>query len=193
VDLQPINSMKMVRKLKIDYLTDEMLARLEMKEMREFHLSTIFSTENGRVDELGPDYHLESWMAFINKHSQLEVLHVPYCCLIFELLQITLENLPLLKSLEMNVKVFDFNFNPVEVCDVNPEDTEDTDDYSPDSFDWEEYSDKYKNEQAREIVKLIGEKYDSFEHLKLDFEDDPVRTWVLNYLEKNYPGVKLNK
>jgi hypothetical protein len=37
MDLSPINSMKQIRKLEIDYMTDDMVTQLQLKEMREFH------------------------------------------------------------------------------------------------------------------------------------------------------------
>jgi hypothetical protein len=87
-----------------------------------------------------------------------------------EQLQITLENLPLLKSLEF----------AVYGCDFVPDDPE----LSAEDF---------KKEQAEEVARLIGEKYDSLEHLKLDVYNDLIRTCILNYFDQKYPGVKMNK
>jgi hypothetical protein len=86
---------------------------------------------------------------------------------------ITLENLQLLKSLELTVYGCEFIYLHYE--------------------DREEYSEEYKKDQAEEAAKLIGENYDQLQHLKLVFEDDLIRTTILNKLEEHYPGVKLNK
>jgi hypothetical protein len=83
---------------------------------------------------------------------------------------ITLENLPLLKSLEFTVYGCDFIHRLDE-------------DYS---------SEEYKKDQAEEAAQLIGENYDRLEHLKLDFEDEDIRATIFNYLEEHYPDVKLN-
>jgi hypothetical protein len=168
VDLEPINAMKMVRKLEIEHASNEMLAHLELKEMREFHLTNIVSTEDGRVYENGFVDLSESFSTFVNNNCQLEVLHFTHFCLSLEQLQITLESLPLLKSLEF----------AVHGCDFVPDDPE--------------YSEN-KKEQAEEVAKLIGEKYDRLEHLKLTVYDDLIRTCILNYFEKHCPGVELNK
>jgi hypothetical protein len=59
--------------------------------------------------------------------------------------------------------------------------------------DAEYSSDEYKKEQAGKAARLIGEKYDRLEHLKLDVYDDLIHTCILNYLKKRYLNVKLNK
>jgi hypothetical protein len=168
VDLEPINSMKMIRKLEIDYVSDEMLAQLDLKELREFYLTKIVSTVDGRVCDDDFLDHLGSWTKFIESHTQLEVLHVSHCCLGADLLLIALENLPSLKSLEFLVYERDFNY------------------YSDDP---EDLSDPYEKRLAENIARLIGENYDRFEHLKLNLFGDSIRRCVLNYLEKHYPGV----
>jgi hypothetical protein len=169
VDLQPINSMKKIKKLDIYYMTGEMLTQLELKEMREFHMSELLLVDDVlATDELLWIDCLANWKTFTANHSQLEVLHMPECYMCVEFLQITLENLPLLKSLD--IAVYGFILDNSEIS-----------------------ADEYKKEQAEKVARLIGEKYDRFEHFKLDFEDDFIRTIVLNYLEEHYPDVKLNK
>jgi hypothetical protein len=170
VDLEPIHSMKMIRKLEIEYASNEMLAQLALKELREFHLTNIVSTEDDIVYENGFVDLSESWTTFVNNNCQLEVLHMPKCEMSVEQLQITLESLPLLKSLEF----------AVYGCDFVPDDPE----FSEDDF---------KKEQAEEAARLIGEKYDRLEHLKLDVYDDLISATILNYLEEHCPDVKLNK
>jgi hypothetical protein len=171
VDLQPINSMKMIRKLEIEYTTEEMLALLELKELREFHVKEIVSNGDRRVDRLA------DWKTFINNNCQLEVLHMlPKCRLSVEQLVITLENLPLLKSLEFTVFGCD-----IDLFSENSK-------YSSDES-WGEY----KEEQAEKAAQFIGERYGRLKHLKLDFDDAPVRTLIFNYFEDHYPGVKLYK
>jgi hypothetical protein len=165
LNLQPVNSMK-IRKLDIYYMSEEMLAQLELKEMREFRMSEIVSTDGEEEDE----FSLENWTTFINNNCQLEVLHLLECKMSVEQLQVTLENLPLLKSLEFTV----FGF---AAFSENPE-------YS---------ADEYKKEQAEKAAQLIGEKYDRFEHLKLNISCVNIRACILKYLEEHYPGVKLNK
>jgi hypothetical protein len=166
VDLQPINSMKMIRKLEIEYASDEMLAQLTLKELREFHLKKIASTD-GEEDE----FSLENWTTFINNNCQLEVLHMSECKMSVEQLQVTMENLPLLKSLEFTVYGCDWLFF-LRILNS---------------------AEEYKKDQAEKTAKLIGENYDRLEHLKLEFDDDLIRTTILNYLESHYRGVKLNK
>jgi hypothetical protein len=100
VDLLPINSMKMIRKIEMNWMSLEILAQLELKELREFHVTEIVSNQD---DDLDDDDRLVSWRKFIDNHSQLEVLHMPKCKMSVEELQCTLENLSVLKSLEFNV------------------------------------------------------------------------------------------
>jgi hypothetical protein len=166
VDLPP---MKMVRKLDFAYASNEMLAQLEVKGLREFHLNRMLPTVDDEVYEPGFVDHLDDWTKFINNHSQLEVLHVTYP-LNIEVLHIALKNLPLLKSLEFAVGGYEF---------------------IPD--DPEFFPDEYKKDEAEETAQLIGEKYGRLEHLKLKIYDELINTTILNYLEKHYPGVKLNK
>jgi hypothetical protein len=80
-----------------------------------------------------------------------------------EQLQVTLENLKLLKSLEFRVCGCDtaLFFENFEI-----------------------YEEKYK-EQAYKIGKLIAENYDRLQHLKLDFDDELISFWILLYLGNN--------
>jgi hypothetical protein len=169
LDFQSINSMKKIRKLEIECVTERMLSRLELKELRELCIEEIIPTyrEYGRADPF------DNLSTFINNNCQLEILHLlPKCCLSVEQFVITLENLPLLKSLEFTVYGCDF----IHRLDEDSE-------YS---------SEEYKKDQAEEAAQLIGENYDRLEHLKLDFEDEDIRATILNYLEEHYPDVKLN-
>ncbi len=169
VDLEPINSMKMVRKLEMEYASNEMLAQLELKEMRELHVTEIIFMDG---EEPNDEVSLENWSTFIDNNSKLEVLHLPKSKQSVEQLQCTLKNLPLLKSLESTVCG----------CDMGL--------LSDSSAVSEE---EYMKEQAEKVARLIGEIYDRFEHFHLDFEDEVMRTCVLNYLAEHYPEVKLNK
>ncbi len=166
VELQPINSMTMVRKLEIEYTTEEMLAKLELKELREFHSKEIASTLG--YTESAWD-HLNNWRTFISNHGRLEVLHIPSFSLCVDKIQIMLKNFKLLNSLEFTVGHCDFAVLP------------------------KKSSEQYKKEQAEKVALMIGENYDRLEHLKLDFKDDGIRTWVLECFEEHYPGLKLNK
>jgi hypothetical protein len=118
------------------------------------------------------------WLTFTEKHSQLRILHIPSCFLSVALLQITLEYLPLLESLEVRVRGFNYGF----------------------LYDFADLSDlksldRYKKERAEKAANLIGENYDRFEHLKLDFAygSSLIKTIIENHLKKYYPGVKLYK
>jgi hypothetical protein len=161
--------MKMVRKLEMEYASYEMLDQLELKEMRELHVTEIVSTNGEEPDD---EVSLSYWTTFTDNNSNLEVLHLPKSTMSVEQLQCTLKNLPLLKSLESTVCGF--------VLDLLSDSSEVSEE-------------EYMKEQAEEVARLIGEKYDRFEHLKLDFNDEVMRTCVLNYLEEYYPDVKLNK
>jgi hypothetical protein len=88
---------------------------------------------------------------------------MPRCGTSLQHLLVTLEGLPLLKSLETSV-------NGIE-----------------------EYMANSRKEQTEKAAKLIGENYASFEHLNLDFQLTEVNRIVLEFLEKYYPGVKLHK
>ncbi len=154
----------------MDYMTHQLLGQLNLKEMREFHmLALVKLNKKDNDEELKRSF--ESWRKFVDYHSQLEVMHIEYPSMKMEHLQITLENLSSLKSLEFHVRERDFL----------------SDDTSDDFFN------ENKMEQAENIAYLIGEKYDRLEHLKMDFHEDVIRNYVLNYLSKFYPTVKLNK
>jgi hypothetical protein len=171
VDLQPINSMKKIRKLEIDYMTEEMLAQLGLglKELREFQMKEIISTNDEESDD---EVWLDGWKTFIDNHNTLEVLQVLDARLSVQQLQFMLETMPVLKSLEFGVYGCDMALVPK----------------------YPEYSaEEYKKDQAEKTAKLIGENYDRFKHLKLDFDDGDIYAWVLNYLESHYRGVNLNK
>jgi hypothetical protein len=168
VDLKPINSMKQIRKLEIDFMSQEMLVELELKEMREF-----------RISKQGLFWHLDSWKTFIKNHSKLELLHMPRCESSLQHLLVTLEGLPLLKSLESIVSGFIFVlFSPRNNMPKGA---------------IEEYMVKCRKEQTEKAAKLIGENYHRFEHLNLDFQLTEVNRIVLEFLENYYPGVKLHK
>jgi hypothetical protein len=153
VDLKPINSMTKIRKLEIEYILEEMLVQLELKEMREF-----------LVFEESEFIQLASWKTFIENNSKLEILHMPYCKIGLQHLLDTLENLPLLKSLELTVDGFT------------------------------DFLARYDKEHAEKAAKLIGENYHRFEHLKLEFYDaSGIERNILDFLGKYYPGVKLHK
>jgi hypothetical protein len=169
MNLQPINSMKMVRKLEIEYVTEEMLAQLELKEMRQLHIKEVISTDDDDGSEEDDELEdpLANWRTFTENNCQLEVLHVPNSRLSLEKLQNTLENLPLLRSLEFTVYGCDFG----------------------DNLSYRNRK-KYKKEQAIKAAKLIGEVYVRFEHLKLDFDGfNLINSHIYKHLKKYYPGV----
>jgi hypothetical protein len=103
---------------------------------------------------------------------------MPYCYISVEQLQITLENLPLLESLEVIVDDFNYGF----VADFS-------------KLSDEELKTQYEKEQAERAAQLIGENYDRFEHLKIHLDDCNMNIGpiMLNYLEKHHPGITLIK
>jgi hypothetical protein len=188
INLRPIRSMQKIRKFEISYMTEEMFAQLELKQMQEFYL-TCYGTDpfpsytdtvsvNDNFEEVLPNEILESrsasWRAFVNNNCQLKVLDLLDISFPMELLQITLENLPLLKSLRVRVAGYNYSFAK----------------YQPE-FDYEEYKEAYGKEQAEKTAKSIGENYDRFEHLILKLEDDGEH--VVEHLKKYYPKVKTEK
>jgi hypothetical protein len=191
INLKPINSMKKIRSLSIDYLTEEMFAQLDLKQMMEFRMDWFgsnpfiiysdyaFLDEEFDVDVALPIEILEgrstNWRTFINNNCQLEILHMPEARIPMELLQITLENLPLLKNLSMMVD--DCNFSLAH--------------YNPSEYTFDEYLEIYVKEQAVKTAKLIGENYDRFEHLHLVLHDRGEH--VVKHLVENYPKVKVEK
>jgi hypothetical protein len=176
VDLKSINSMKKIRKLEIELTSDEMLTQLKLKELRELHVTEFYSLRDYDDDDSDDDdlgHPLADWRKFINNNSQLEVLCMSECKMSVEQLQIALENLPLLKSLEFTV----YGCNKALLSE-NPEIS----------------AAKYKKEQAEKTARLIGEKYDRLEHLKLNFEPiSGIKRMILNFLGKYYPSVELHK
>jgi hypothetical protein len=92
VDLKSINSMTQIRKLEIDHMSKQILAELQLNQMRELIILK-------RVRFIP----LDNWKSFFTSHCQLETFHMPHCELSIEFLQITLKSLPFLKSLELKV------------------------------------------------------------------------------------------
>jgi hypothetical protein len=86
-DLKPINSMK-IRKLEIDFLTEQMLVDLDLKQMQELII------KSGLLSPL---------KAFFTKHCQLKTFHITVVVLRIGYLPFILETLPLLKSLELEL------------------------------------------------------------------------------------------
>jgi hypothetical protein len=178
MDLQPINSMKQIRKFEIDYVSEVMISRIELNQLQEFRVSRCTNFV-GFVRNIT---HLEfvnlNWKAFIDQNSQLEYLRMPMCFIGVEQLQIALENLPSLKSLEVRLSGCNFGF-ATDFAKLSDE----------------EFKEQYKKEQAERAAQLIGENYDRLEHLKLDlcWDTSELETIMSNYLKKRYPGVKLWK
>jgi hypothetical protein len=87
-----------------------MLAQLTLKELREFYLKEILSTDDeesddddgSKEDEVALDY----WRTFTDNNNKLEVLCMSKCKMSVEQFQIALETLPLLKSLEFTIYGF---------------------------------------------------------------------------------------
>jgi hypothetical protein len=164
VDLNPINSMTKIRKLEIDYIEEEMLTALDLKQMRELVISKSGSFILPTI-----------WKTFFINHCQLEFFHLTDFTVPIQLVSVSLENLPLLKSLELTVDCFIGIDDPAELCR-------------------QELLSRHRKEQSEKAAKLIGENYDHFEHLKLDLREEPsIERIVLYSLEKYYPGVKLQK
>jgi hypothetical protein len=175
VDLRPMNSMKQIRKFEMDYMNDTMIGQLDLKQLREFHMSQwVFDFGLGdeyRFDDDQMD-RMANWLSFIRSSPQLEVLNVPNWDLSIEHLQIALENLPLLKCL--NFKVVGYSFGLIG-----------------DRPDITEYLPQYKLEQAEKTARLIGENYDRFGNLRLELNRDCGKR-VADCLEK-YSNVKIEK
>jgi hypothetical protein len=117
MELSPINSMKQVRKFEIDYMTEEMFDQLKLDQLQELHMSWNLDTDF--LNEVWDEDLLQmvnwNWRTFINNHSQLKILYFPYCKVNVEQLQFALENMPLLKSLELTVK----GYNCEEMPDLD--------------------------------------------------------------------------
>jgi hypothetical protein len=179
LNVKPINSMKKIRKLEIDYLSEEMLAQLDLNQLQEIYVSRCTNYVGLARD--GDDLELVNlnWRSFISSHSQLKILHMSCCCFGVEQLQIALENLPLLTSLELMVKDFNYGFAT---------------DFAQLSDD--EFMEQYKKEQSKRTAQLIGEKYDHLEHLKLNFpcwNSIIAKIRMSEYLEQHHPGASLYK
>ncbi len=175
--LQSINSMK-IKKLEMECMSKEMLTQLELKQLQELHVTQLanFLHQPQNPNDL-ETVNLE-WTIFIDNHSQLKILHLPQCHITVEQLQIALENLPLLESLEVIVSGFNYGF---------------VDNYT--KLSDEEFKKQYMKEQAERTAQLIGENYDRFAHWKLQFEycDKNIEPIILDYLEKHFPDVSLIK
>jgi hypothetical protein len=104
----------------------------------------------------------------------LKALDITESSIPLELLQITLKNFPLLKSLRL--KVDGCNFSSA--------------DYNPD-YSFGEYLNYYEKEQAEKTAQLIGENYDRFEHIMLTLCDGGEH--IINYLQKHYPNVRIEQ
>jgi hypothetical protein len=187
MNLRSINLMQTVRDFSINYMTEEMLIQLGLKQMQEFHLTSCrvnpfpsyFDTafmNQGFVEPL-PSEILESrstsWSTFVNNNCQLKVLDVTGSSIQLELLQITLENLPLLKSLRISVD--GCNYSSAQ--------------YQPE-YTFGQFHEIYVKEQAEKTANLIGEHYDRFEKLELKLQGGEL---VVDHLRKNYPNVRIEK
>ncbi len=178
VDLKPINSMEKIRKFEMQHMSEEMLAQLEVKGMREFHLgdNVSFGDDQEEIEMKSREFwseSLENWKRFLNNNCQLDVLDTFKCYMSAEKLLVTLENLPLLKSLEYTVNVCDCSLSSEKITSS-------------------EHFEEYATDLAEKIARLIGEKYDRLEHLKFH-SAYKFQGAIENYLEKHYPGAKLNK
>jgi hypothetical protein len=185
MDLKSINSMKKLKKFEMDYLTEEMFAELELNELQEFRMTEDASpfTEysgfwNEFSNELVDNEILEdrstNWRTFVNNNRQLVILDMSESTFPVELLQITLENLPLLKRLRGGVS--GFNFSSAK--------------YRPE-YTFEDYLKLYIKKQAKKTAKLIGENYDRLEHFLLILYEGG---WhIAKYLKKYYPNVRIEK
>jgi hypothetical protein len=189
IDLRPINSMGKLRKFETNYMSEEMFAQLESNQMQEFRMTfqvnpfpnyTRAAFMDDSFEEPLPNEILESrsanWKKFVNNNCQLQVLDLPDTKIHLELLRITLEKLPLLKSLRITVDGCNYS-----LAQYHRE-------YEH-SIDFEEYQEAYVLEQAKKTAKLIKKHYDRFDLLELKLEDDGEH--VVEYLKKFYPKVKI--
>jgi hypothetical protein len=179
LDLQSINSMKQIRKFEIDYMTEEMFDQLKLDQLQELHITE----ESDFCREVWDQDLLQmvnwNWRTFISNHSQLKILHIPECNLNVEQLQFALENLPLLKSLEVTVKGENYERFPDKLEEL---------------FN-NKFVARYKKKQALKMAQLIGENYDRLKHLELNFANYyyDVEAIIQGYLGKHFPAVKFNK
>jgi hypothetical protein len=179
LDLQPINSMKQIRKFEIEYLSKEMLAQLDLNQLQEFRKGT--SNETSFVARARNNNELETvnlkWRTFIDRHNQLEILVLPYCHISVEQLQIALENLPLLKNLRLRVGGYNYGF-ATDIAQLSDK----------------EFVTRYEKEQAERAAQLIAENYDRLENLHLNFVSETTEKSIMSdYLKSQYPSAKLYK
>jgi hypothetical protein len=180
MDLQPINSMKQIRKFEIVNTTEgeNVFTQLNLKQLQELRVG--ISKNFVRQAWSGVDLETVNliWRTFTSNHSQLKILHIPQCHISVEELQIALENLPLLESLEVGVKGFNYGF-ATDFAKLSDE----------------EFKEQYEKEQAERAAELIGENYDRFEYLQLRFGPfyHNIELIMLEYLTKHHPNVSLNK
>jgi hypothetical protein len=152
MDLKPINSMKKVVEFEMDYLTDEMIGQLELKQLKVFRITE----KLGLMDQLDPELFgmdpLSRWRTFIVNNAQLEVLDMEECKVPHEFLRIVLENFPLPRSLKL--KLDGHNYGNLEVAD-HPE------------ISKEDLA-RYVKEQAEILAILTEKKWDSLEEVILE-------------------------
>jgi hypothetical protein len=174
--------MKKIRKFEMDFVSEEMISQLELKELVMLRISKDFRL----MDFEGEDFEehgeflidqLANWKTFIKNNCQLKALHMPDCKLSIEHLQILLENLPLLRYLK--VKVDHYNYGFAVAADHHESSRE-------------EYWAKYEVEQAEKAAKLIGEKYDNFRRLVLKCWSNAGKN-LTECLELHQPKVKISK
>jgi hypothetical protein len=170
--LHAINSMRKIRKLEINRMSEEKLVQLKLYELQELIISEqcTFIVYNLVMNQTTFWNRLHNWRTFTTNHSRLEVLHMRKSKVSIELLQITLENLPLLKSLELTVARYNFAF--IERFNNN-------------------YLAQYKKEQMEKVAKLFGENYGRFKHLLVRILTTVDGKHMANYLKKNYPNVQI--
>jgi hypothetical protein len=163
----------------MDYMSERMFEQLKLDQLQKLQMRwhSDFWLEVWDEDLL--QMVNWNWRTFINNHSQLKILHIPNCKVNVEQLQFALENLPLLKSLEVAVKGDNY---------------QDTSGILEELFD-EDFVKQYKKKQALKAAQLIGENYDRLEHFELCFENGyyDIDVIIRDYLKKHFPDVKLYK
>jgi hypothetical protein len=156
-----------------------MFDQLKLDQLQELHITE----ESDFCREVWDQDLLQmvnwNWRTFINNHSQLKFLHILDCHLNVEQLQFALENLPLLKSLEVTVKGENYERFPDKLEEL---------------FN-NKFVARYKKKQALKTAQLIGENYDRLKHLELNFANYyyDVEAIIQGYLGKHFPAVKFNK
>jgi hypothetical protein len=166
--------MKQIRKFEMDYMTEEMFGQLKLHQLQELRVieESFFKIEES--DDVNLETVNLNWGSFILNHAQLKIVHMPLCRISVEQFQMMLENLPLLKKLELVVRGFNFGF----FTDFH------------DDFSDEEYKDLYKMHQAERTALLLGEIYDRLEYLKVAVVLGETRNMIKFYLEKHYFDLK---